>query len=272
MKFTKHNWKQNLRTDLFGWLPPPIYLKIVPIYFKIFNSKRRGCNYKFSVGKNSKNILHDGSYKFYFADHRRLNRYMYKNGLSRIKKLMLNKYCNGKCKIDKNDVVVEIGANIGEFTLVAAEMAKKVYAFEPDPKCIDCLILNVQSINNVSIIEYGLSDKNKNKVFYLSTEEADSSFIKPKTYTSTIEIKAIRLDTWMQEVGLEKIDFLKLEAEGAELEVLIGLGEKITCVKKITVDGGPERRGKTTFNEVANYLTQRKFQVNVDGNHVFAWR
>jgi FkbM family methyltransferase len=272
MRYNKLNWKQELRSDLFGWLPPIFYLKIVPYYFKLVNPNRRKCNYKFSMDKNGNMVLHAGDERLYFVDHRRINRYVYENGLSRIKDIMLKKYCTDKCGIDPNDVVVEIGANIGEFTLAAAGLAKKIYAFEPDPKCIRCLELNTRRLENVEIVKYGASDKNGKICFYLSSEDADSSLIRPENYSELLEIQGLRLDTWMEQEGLEMIDFLKVEAEGAEPEVLIGLGDKIQNVRKISVDGGPEREGVTTFKEVADYLFHHNFHVYVKRYQVYAWR
>lgn len=272
MSYTKSNWKEELRSDLFGWLPPSIYLRIVPLYFRAVNPNRRNCSYHFSMDRNGNKIVYGKNEKFYFVDHRRLNRYMYPNGLARIKNVMLKKYCFGECRIDADDVVVEIGANIGEFTLAAAECGKKIYAFEPDPKCIPCLALNTQTLKNVEIVRYGATDKNERRNFFLSSEDADSSFIEPQTYSDILEIETMRLDTWMQEVGLPRIDFLKIEAEGGELEVLIGLGKRINDVLKISVDGGPERQGKPTCSEVAYYLSDRGFNINVVRYQVYAWK
>ena len=76
----------------------------------------------------------------------------------------------------------------------------------------------------------------------------------------------------MDIVGIKEIDFLKVEAEGAELEVLQGLGDKIRYVNKISVDGGPERYGKPTFKDVNSFLRSKGFQTNVIRYQVFAWK
>jgi len=272
MRYSRNNWKKKIRTDLFGWLPPSIYFKIFPIYFRIVNKKRRESKCEFKIDGYGRLFAIEEGIKLYFLDHRRLDRYMYKDGLRRIKNIMQRKYCNDKCAITKNDIVVEIGANIGEFTLAAADQAKQVYAFEPDPSCLDCLKLNTDQLENVQIVKKGASDKNKKLTFYVSSEDADSSFIKPKKYTKKLEIDAIRLDTWMQEAGLDRIDFLKVEAEGAEIEVLKGLGDRIKNVQKISVDGGPERNGEPTFKDVQKFLQAKGLHTHIEGWQVYAWQ
>ena len=266
-------WKKDTRKLLFNWLPKGLYIKVLPIYFRLVNRQRSNCPYYFSLDENRNVVIHNNDKKeFVFYDHRRLNRYFLPNGLQRIQDVMLKKYSDDHCYIEKGDVVVEIGANIGEFTIAAANIAKQIYAFEPDPNCLDCLEKNVQKFSNVEIVRMGASEENGKKVFFLSSEDADSSFIKPKTYSDRLEIEAIRLDTWMDKTGVDYIDFLKVEAEGAELEVLKGLGNKIRQVNKISVDGGPEREGKPTYKMVAEYLKENNFKVHVNRYQVNAHR
>ncbi len=130
----------------------------------------------------------------------------------------------------------------------------------------------MQKYSNVEIVPLGASDENGKKTFYLSSEDADSSFVKPSNITGKLEIDAIRLDTWMEQNDKDHIDFLKVEAEGAELEVLKGLGNKIRQVKKISVDGGPEREGMPTNKMVAKYLNENNFIVQMHTFQVNAYK
>lgn len=238
----------------------------------LFNPKRRSCTYSFSVEDNGHILLSDEKTRFRFVGYRRLHRYVYPDGLERVKIKLKEKYCIPECDIEPDDIVVEIGANVGEFTLMASGKAKIVFSFDPDPDCYYCLNENTRNLPNVEVIKAGASNETGTKVFYLSSEDADSSLIAPKTFSGKIVIDTVRLDIWMQTIGIEKIDFLKLEAEGAEIEVLEGLGDKIDRVRKISVDGGPERFGESTFNEVNLFLKERGFSTLVRGDHVYAWR
>ena len=58
-----------------------------------------------------------------------------------------------------------------------------------------------------------------------------------------------------------KIKLLKLEAEGAEPEIVQGIGEKLDLIEYISADLGFERNRESTFAPVTNYLLERNFEV-----------
>ena len=62
----------------------------------------------------------------------------------------------------------------------------------------------------------------------------------------------------------------KIEAEGAEPEVLYGLKKKLANIRYISLDCGPERNGKTTITEVTNFLKVNNFKITVVNNNCFA--
>jgi FkbM family methyltransferase len=272
MKYSSSTWKHKLRSRIYELISPQWYVSFMPGYYKFFNKNRRGCTYKFKAEDNGRIVLYDDKTQFTFIGYRRINRYLYPDGLERKKASMKKKYCISECAVENGDIVVEIGSNVGEFTLMAAENARKVFSFEPDPNCNFCIKENTRNLGHVEIIDFAASNKNGNDVFYVSSEDADSSLIQPKVYSKKIEIKSVRLDSWVEEKGLSVIDFLKVEAEGAEIEVLEGLGEKIDIVKKVSVDGGPERYGEPTSDDVDRFLQSKGFMTKVSGYHVYAWK
>ncbi len=244
----------------------------MPFCYKLFNKQRRGCTYNFKAEKNGKIVLFDHKTRFSFMGYRRINRYFFPAGLERKMMAMKKKYCIPLCTIEPGETVVEVGANVGEFTLMAAQQAAKVFSFEPDPKCFDCLRENTQNLTNVEVVNQAASKANTSETFYLSSEDADSSLIQPKIYSEKIVIRTLRLDSWMEFKGLSTVDFLKIEAEGAEMEVLEGLGDAISQVQKVSVDGGPERYGEPTSHEVDLFLQSKGFNTSVVEYHVYAWR
>ncbi len=243
----------------------------MPAYLKLFRKKRRGCTYRFKAEDNGRIVLYDDTTRFCFMGYRRLNRYFYPDGLERRILAMEKKYCLDPCTIEKGDTVVEVGANVGEFTLMASRLASVVYSFEPDPNCFTCLKENLNKMDNVEVIPEAASDKNSQQMFFVSSEDADSSLIQPKIYSRKIPINTIRLDAWMESRNFATIDFLKIEAEGAEMEVLKGLGNKIKKVKKVSVDGGPERYGQSPSHEIVQFLRLHGFKTQVSGYHVYGW-
>ena len=159
-----------------------------------------------------------------------------------------------------NMLVLDIGAHIGEFTMVAARESKQVICFEPDPIVRDVLVLNTKMLNNVKIMPIGLSDQNKETEFFIATMHADSSFIKPSNYDSVINISSKRLDSI--EINYVNFDYvlLKMDAEGFEPEVLLGASGILKHVDECVVDVSPERLGQSTLSEVKTILQNSGFK------------
>ena len=110
----------------------------------------------------------------------------------------------------------------------------------------------------------GLWNEDGKLTFYVSSQGADSSLIEPTEYDEKITCKVSRLEKYID----KPIKCLKLEAEGAEPEILEGLGEKINMVEYIAADLGFERgiEAESTLVPVTNYLLARGFEL-VDVNH-----
>jgi len=165
-------------------------------------------------------------------------------------------------------IFLDIGANIGEFSIALAVKFKgsKIVAFEPDPVAFVCLQFNIESSNladRVTIINAALSDKSGTFPFYIATKNADSSFIKPKTFTEIVNVKSYRADQFMQENKIKSILFLKMDAEGFEPEILAGFGRRIIDVSFFAIDVGPERDGLETVDEVKNVLESSNVRIKI---------
>jgi FkbM family methyltransferase len=130
------------------------------------------------------------------------------------------------------DVYVDVGANIGYYTVVAAKKVGaqgKVIAYEPDPINLALLKTNVamNALPQVQIFPYALYDKNEEGKLYLS----DDNFGDHRVYASPQqrESRAITLVHGGEHVGkqTQHIDFLKIDTQGAEFFVVNGLKELI---------------------------------------------
>ncbi len=132
-----------------------------------------------------------------------------------------------KKEIKEGDVVLDIGANIGYYTLIFAKLVGdngKVYAFEPDPESFQLLSKNVEinGYKNVILIKKAVSDKNgKTKLFISKHNKGDNRIYDPKDDSESIEVDVIRLDDYFKK-DYSKLDFIKLDVQGAEFNVLLG--------------------------------------------------
>jgi FkbM family methyltransferase len=127
--------------------------------------------------------------------------------------------------------VIDIGANIGYYTILAARLAgpeKRVYSFEPQANIVNKLRRNIEAnaIRNVEVLPYALSDKPGTVNFNVPPEGAESygsmrSNERFKT-VKTVEVETHRLDDVLDKLGGPKIGLVKMDAEGAELLILRG--------------------------------------------------
>lgn len=136
--------------------------------------------------------------------------------------------------LSAGDVFVDVGANIGYYTLVAAARVGrggKVIAYEPDSDNFAKLKANVahNELTQVSIFPYALYDKNKSGKLFLSPDNYGDHRI----YASPQErnSKDILLVHGAEHVGrhTQRIDFLKIDTQGAEFFVVNGLRELIVA-------------------------------------------
>lgn len=132
--------------------------------------------------------------------------------------------------IKPGDVVFDIGANIGWYTLniLLKHKGTSVYSFEPIQSSYQYLIKNL-TVNNQKTdkaYNFGLSDKNKMVKFYFDIECAAASSmadLREDKDTVTVECEVKKLDDFVSSLpSLEKIDFIKCDVEGAELLVFKG--------------------------------------------------
>jgi FkbM family methyltransferase len=186
------------------------------------------------------------------------NFYLYQDGLSERNRALANSYLLNEIVWDKENVVIDCGANVGDFyfAVKSLDVEHVYYGIEPSPKEFACLQRNIP---NHTVLNFGLWEISGSFDFYVSMDNADSSFIRPQSFTDIQKIQTFRLDTL--EINHEIITLLKLEAEGAELEVLKGSVGILDKVKYISADLGFEREGESPLAEVTNFLHANNFQM-----------
>lgn len=123
---------------------------------------------------------------------------------------------------------VDIGANVGYFTMLLAQAAHggKVHAFEPLPLNVALLKASteINGFTNVHMNECAVSDADGMVSFSQAADSAYSSMLDTsrKPVSRLIRVAAVRLDDYLDREGILKIDFLKADVEGAEGLVLGG--------------------------------------------------
>ncbi len=136
-----------------------------------------------------------------------------------------------KTFLKPEDCFVDIGSNIGLFSVLASPLVGKkgtIYAFEPTPKTFTRLMENIKlnSLTNLFPENIGLSDTSGSMSFYTSNNEYDAwnSMVRLSQLedSSKININVSALDEYVESKDIQKINLIKLDVEGWEYNVLRG--------------------------------------------------
>jgi FkbM family methyltransferase len=169
-----------------------------------------------------------------------------------------------KFKSEKHEpVVIDCGANIGLSIIFFKKLFPKarVIAFEPDKKIFEYLEFNVKSFqfDNVELINKGLWEKETTLKFF--SEGADAGRIAQENDKNIVEIQTVKLSNYLKKT---EIDFLKIDIEGAETEVLIESQEWLKNVRNIFIEYHSFSTQKQTLSTILNILETNGFRYYIE--------
>jgi FkbM family methyltransferase len=167
----------------------------------------------------------------------------------------------------------DIGAHFGYFTLLSSHLIGregKVHAFEPTLSSFEILKNNALKKNNIFVSHHAVLSKRKkvllndyglkysvyNTIFSGRLPEDISANLKPKQY----EVESISIDDYVETNGV-KPDFVKIDAESSEYEILLGMEKTIADSRPIIAIEVGDMGGQDVpeSRELINYLIDRKY-------------
>jgi len=162
--------------------------------------------------------------------------------------------------VGPEDTVLEVGGFTGVSTRIAAERGSEVYVLEPSPRNRRCLERNVRG-DTVTVLPYAAGEADTTTTFNIGTMASKDSLGAPKRGSSgqSVEVEVRTIESICAELGIDQIDFLKLDAEGLEPEVLRGIGD--VEVTKMVVSGSAERDGEFTAPDVISLLESEGYET-----------
>lgn len=163
--------------------------------------------------------------------------------------------------LGSNPFIIDCGANIGISTLYFKYRFPdaEIIAFEPDNKNFDYLQKNVKSwqLNNVSCRKQAVWIENTTLNF--SSNADMGSKIESGDGSNTIKVEAIRL----KDIITKKVDFLKIDIEGAEFDVLKDIKENLHFVENMFFEYHGSFAQQQNLNDVFQILTDAGFKYYI---------
>lgn len=177
-------------------------------------------------------------------------------------------------KISNQDIVFDVGANSGYFTIYAAGMAKHVYAFEPMFNLYNIIQKDIKlnNLTNVTIEDTGIAKDAGVRVFYESTHHNGCHSLYNRSDTDKrIEIKTVNIEQYCKDKNISRIDFLKIDCEGAEYEIFDNLSNGFisNVIKKIVMEHHDDIVEGRTHNDIVKILENNNFEVKVADGFVY---
>lgn len=171
--------------------------------------------------------------------------------------------------------VVDIGANRGQFSLVAWAFSKaKIHAFEPLPEPANCFRKIFSDIERVSFYETAIGETLGSATIHISARDDSSSLLKigdrqseifPGTHEVGVkEIPVGPLDSYLDSEDIQSPALLKLDVQGYELQALIGCSTLIDRFEYIYCECSfvALYEGQSLITEVIELLSANKFVLN----------
>jgi FkbM family methyltransferase len=137
-----------------------------------------------------------------------------------------------------DSIVADVGANQGLYTLWLARIATggRVYAFEPDPDLFQCLENNVRTnhLRNVCMIQAAASNHPGTLAFTTNGLNRGDNRVNAKAFQgmNTKRVQAVTID---EIVSQQRLDLLKIDVQGFEIEVLLGAQNTLKANLGLTI-------------------------------------
>jgi FkbM family methyltransferase len=184
-------------------------------------------------------------------------------------------YCR-EAEIHEGDTVIDIGANIGLFSLLAASRGAKVFSFEPFPGNYQLLLDNL-ALNGLQhrVFPFNLAVWNQSgllKLYLSETNESSHSML--ALSGESVTVKATTLTDILNVHHIEKCHFLKIDAEGAEYPILYTTPpQTMARIERISLewhDYSDALRPNYEHNQLKEFLETQGFRVSFKPRlHIF---
>jgi FkbM family methyltransferase len=184
-----------------------------------------------------------------------------------------------QCK--PGSTVLDIGAHIGLFSIIASQLAGdtgKIFAFEPSPTTIKFLEKTIRINNKEKIIapvQQAMSAQPGKLTFFVSEDKIDNSnslvSYKDDRKLNGIEVDVNTIDNFAAANQLGKVDFIKIDVEGAEYDTLQG-GENIFISKRpaciLAIHPVPIKAKGDKLEDIYDFVKNLNYSISYNGKNI----
>lgn len=174
-------------------------------------------------------------------------------------------------------VWLDVGAHEGEttFPYAAADPSLLVYAFEPNLQAAGRIM---GRLRNYVMLPIAIAEHDGSAELHLNAYEQSSSLLPAdgagvKSWiteqefkvTGTVTVPTMRLDTFMNQAGVQSVEFLKIDAQGLDLEVVKSAGDRLRDVAKVQLEATTvsyrQYEGAPGKSEIIEYMRSKGFRL-----------
>jgi len=173
-------------------------------------------------------------------------------------------------EVQKGDVVVEIGAYRGYYTMYLSQIVGpkgNIIAIEPIKDNVRLLEKNVlrNNLNNITIVPKGVWKEEDTLTFYKKPTDDQSASIQLISETKEkIQMEVDSLDNILDSLGMNKIDFMIIQSNGAEYEALEGLTD--FKPQNFSIAARYKKNGKPIVPWIIEYLYKKNYEIKIISN------
>lgn len=181
--------------------------------------------------------------------------------LSGYKEIFINQHYKFNSS-NQQPLIIDCGANIGLSVIFFKELypQSKIIAFEPDPAIFKCLQKNVNQFNFEQIeLHQKAIWKSEGKITFQTEGGFSGRIQKPEDRTNLVEVDTIRLYNFLE----QKVDFLKIDIEGAETEVIRDCADRLTNVERIFIEYHSHNSELQSLHVILEILQKTGFRYHI---------
>jgi len=177
---------------------------------------------------------------------------------------LIEEYKKENFEIKPNDVVIDVGAHIGLFTIYASQFCTngKIYSFEPVTENYELLLENIKlnNLDYVTSFNQAVSNSNEPIKLFLNNDESGHSMFSKSS--ESVKIDSTSLQNFFDENKIDHCDFIKLDCEGAEYEIIRNLPvEYFQKINKFVIEYHMADTHPELLIELKKTLSEQNFKI-----------